>query len=475
MLITYLSITLGALFLLGILISSMFGTQYIDDLETDMLREVEEINTIMVEKYNDSEKRQLAREELLTIARKYNACIQVTDLYGGSKTFSDPVDGSMWEPAADMDLTEKSAEVERNGATVMRNFFTGSAITQDVISVGKPLLNQGKVEGVIFFHMSMKSVNKAIAGVYSEVAISALIAVFVAAPIIYISARRFTNPLIRMNKTVQRYSKGDFDARVKITTQDELGQLAESFNAMASTLNDLEKLRKGFVANVSHELRSPLASMRGFVEALLDGTIPPDQREYYLGIVLEETNRLTTLVNDLLDLARIESGEVPLKLTVFDVNELLLRTLVTFEARIDQKHIDVKVDFIRQHCFVEADSDKISQVVRNLIDNAIKFTPEGGALSVLTDERNHLVFVSVADTGCGIKKEDLPYVFERFYKAEKAHTPGQPGTGLGLSIVKRIIDQHNQRIKVVSAETGTRFTFSLKPASEPRRRTVNHN
>ncbi|NCB31879.1 MAG: HAMP domain-containing histidine kinase, partial [Clostridia bacterium] len=183
--------------------------------------------------------------------------------------------------------------------------------------------------------------------------------------------------------------------------------------------------------------------------------------------------RMTAMVNDLLDLARIESGQYVLHVSVFDINELIARTLLTFEARIDVGRVEISLDFFEDHCYVEADADQIAQILRNLIDNAIKFTPEGGRLTLSTLADKRLVQVRVADSGRGVAAEDIPYLFDRFYKAEKAHTPGaQSGTGLGLSIVKRIIDAHGQNVAVESElGRGTAFTFTLKRSEKPQQPT----
>lgn len=181
---------------------------------------------------------------------------------------------------------------------------------------------------------------------------------------------------------------------------------------------------------------------------------------------------MTSMVNDLLDLARIESGQSVLNITVFDINELLVRTLITFEAQINAKNIDMRLELAKNHSGVKADRDRITQVIRNLVDNAIKFSPEGGVLAVKTRFNGDSCYVSVKDNGAGISKEDLPYVFDRFYKAEKAHTPSNTsGTGLGLSIVRRILEQHGQDIFAESnVGEGACFTFTLKRAAQAKKR-----
>ena len=287
----------------------------------------------------------------------------------------------------------------------------------------------------------------------------------------YYTAYRVINPFIEMNHAVQCYSRGDFSTRIPVEGKDEAAQLGKSLNEMAEQLRGLEDTRRSFVANVSHELRSPLTSMKGFLEAMQDGTIPPENYPEYIEIVLNETRRMVTLVNDLLDLARIESGTIQLNFEVFDINELIRRTLLTFEARLIENEMEMEVRFAQEQCTVFADPAQIGQVLRNLIDNAIKYSPKGRSIAVSTYSMRKTVYVTVRDNGIGIPQEDVPHVFDRFYKVEKAHTPTpQMGSGLGLSIVKRIIESHGQSITVRSARgRGTQFTFTLERASAAKR------
>ncbi len=296
------------------------------------------------------------------------------------------------------------------------------------------------------------------------ICILGVIVAFVAS---YYSASRIINPFVEMNHTVQCYSKGDFSQRIPITGRDEASQLGRSFNEMAEQLKDLENTRRSFVANVSHELRSPLTSMKGFLEAMMDGTIPPEEHEHYISLVLSETKRMNAMVNDLLDLARIESGIITVNYELFDINELIRRILITFETRISEKNLELDIRFAQEQCFVYADSNQISQVLRNLIDNAIKYSPDGRSLMISTYALRKEVYITIKDTGIGIPAEDVPHVFDRFYKVEKAHTPSpQVGSGLGLAIVKKIIEAHDQSITVKSARgRGTQFTFTLQRAN----------
>lgn len=322
-------------------------------------------------------------------------------------------------------------------------------------------------DSLLLIHVDMREQAELLSAFLQWLIIVSSIAAIVICLVCLYIAKRVLNPIVEMNHSVKCYSKGDFSQRLTVSGIDEASQLAQSFNEMAEQLRNMDNSRKSFVANVSHELRSPLTSIKGFLEAMQDGTIPQEEHEVYLGVVLSETRRMATMVNDLLDLARIESGMIKTSFETFDINELIRRTLITFEALLSDKKIDLDVRFAHDQCFVCADQGQISQVLRNLIDNAIKYSPEGRTLQISTYTLKKEAYIIVKDTGIGIPAEDVPHIFDRFYKVEKAHTPSpQVGSGLGLSIVKKIIEAHGQSITVKSARgKGTQFTFTLQKAS----------
>ncbi|MEI6601930.1 MAG: ATP-binding protein [Clostridia bacterium] len=277
---------------------------------------------------------------------------------------------------------------------------------------------------------------------------------------LYFITRRITKPIKEMSIASARMAKGEMGQRVTENSKDEIGQLARSFNAMAVSLENLENMRRDFIANVSHELRTPMTSMRGFIDAMLDGTIEPNKRDYYLQIVREETTRLSRLVDDLLDLSRMQSGKLSAEMFLVDLNELVRRSVIKLESLILQKNIVFETSFDEADCKVKGDSDLLDRVMINLISNAIKFTPENGAIKVATRVEGNKVFVSVSDTGEGMSAENLSQVFERFYKADKSRGAIQSGTGLGLSIAREIIHLHGGEISVRS-EIGRGSTFEF--------------
>lgn len=475
MLTIYLALALGMLIVLGVTMAGIFRGRYVSEREMEMRRECSALATVVASRYTSEERRAVAVEQLTNSARQYDSFIQLrfTDPSLGKVSFFDEDSRYKWASCDEVDLSKETETImASDGTSIVMDMFS-SLISFPTMTVFQTMKDDGgNALGVIFMHIDMTGLYESITQVYMDILLSALIAVFFATLAVFYITNIITRPIKLMNNTVMRFSRGDFDARIDMRGQDEVSQLGRSFNHMADELNTLEQARRSFVANVSHELRSPLTSMRGFLEAMSDGTIPKEEYGKYLNIVLSENRRMTSMVNDLLDLARIESGQSVLNITVFDINELLVRTLITFEAQINAKNIDMRLELAKNHSGVKADRDRITQVIRNLVDNAIKFSPEGGVLAVKTRFNGDSCYVSVKDNGAGISKEDLPYVFDRFYKAEKAHTPSNTsGTGLGLSIVRRILEQHGQDIFAESnVGEGACFTFTLKRAAQAKKR-----
>lgn len=352
----------------------------------------------------------------------------------------------------------------------LQSYFRGASMP--ILTLYRGIRMEDEPE-TLLLHADITELNRHTGELLLWTTLICLLAFLGAVMVSYYNAHRLIDPFVEINHIVRCYSRGDFSQRISVKGKDEAAQLGRSFNEMAEQIKDLDTTRRSFVANVSHELRSPLTSMKGFLEAMQDGTIPEESYPEYIGIVLAETRRMAAMVNDLLDLSRIESGMIELHYETFDINELVRRTLITFEARLSERNMEMDVRFAQEQCFVYADSAQIGQVLRNLIDNAIKYSEPGQTVCVSTYSMRKEVYVTVKDNGIGIPQEDIPHVFDRFYKVEKAHTPSPTvGSGLGLSIVKRIIEQHGQTITVRSARgRGTQFTFSLERAGMMKRMT----
>ena len=283
----------------------------------------------------------------------------------------------------------------------------------------------------------------------------------------FVFAAYHTKNVRLLQEAVVHYTNGDFDHEIKINTRDEYRDLANSIHLLADQHANLVEYQKNFIANISHDFRSPLTSIKGYAEAIKDGTIPYEIQGKYLNIILFETDRLANLTNDLLDLSNFENKGVHLSFTNFDITKMLKQSAMTFEGKCSQKNLKIRLSFPENTLIVYADKGKIQQVVHNLIDNAIKFSHPDGIIYVSVMERKEKVLVSVRDTGIGIPKESINKVWERFYKTDLSRGKDKRGTGLGLSITKQIIAAHNENIKVSSTEgVGTEFVFSLAKAEE---------
>jgi len=318
------------------------------------------------------------------------------------------------------------------------------------------------ITGVIYLHTPVPEIQKARISVFRFFMISVSAAVLICIILVYIFSRRITKPLKQINNAARVISGGEFRKRLNIKTRDEIGELAKSFNQMGAALQNLEEMRRGFIANVSHELRTPMTSIRGFVEGILDGTIPAKKQEEYLTIVRDETDRLSRLVDDLLDLAKMEAGELNFSFISLNINELIRRCIIKFENHIVGKSIQIEACFEDEEVYVNADVDAIERVLFNLLHNAIKFTPEKGKITINTLSKKEKVLVSIEDNGAGINGDEIDLIWERFYKSDKSRSRDKTGTGLGLAIVRNIINEHNQEIWVESElGKGTKFTFSL--------------
>ncbi len=273
---------------------------------------------------------------------------------------------------------------------------------------------------------------------------------------------RVLTPVRRMNSVTDSYAKGDFSKRLKFAGNDELCRMGASLDYMAGEIENISAYQNRIIANVSHDFRSPLTSIKGYLEAMLDGTIPPEMYERYLGIVLSETERLTKLTNNLLALNNSNERGMLLDVSEFDIVTIIKKTIETFEGTCAKKRIKFSLVFSAAKLVVTADQAKIQQVMYNLVDNAIKFSNSDSSIIVSATETGDKVLISVKDFGIGIPKESLSKIWERFYKSDLSRGKDKKGTGLGLSIVKDIITAHKEYIDVVSTEgVGTEFTFAL--------------
>lgn len=335
-------------------------------------------------------------------------------------------------------------------------------LDKPVRAYGIPIRNEsGIFKGSIVLHNSIEELSKSLERVYEIIWISAIFVIVLSCIVIYyFSQKIIIKPLAEINYVARKISNGDVDQRVYIKSNDEIGELAQSLNFLADSVEKIEKNRREFISNVSHEIRSPITSIKGFISGILDGVIPKEKEKYYLSIAYEEIQRLTRLVNDLLDMSAIEAGEFSLSIMEVDINEIIRLTVIKNETRIKEKKAAVDVCFDEDNLFVAGDKDRLVQVITNLLDNSIKYVNEGGKIKISSKTKGKKVLISVFNDGPQIAKDDLKYIWNRFYKADKART-AKDSTGLGLSIVRNIITQLQEDIWVENKDGGVYFTFTL--------------
>ena len=401
------------------------------------------------------------QESLRYYSDKLNASIWVTDEKGIIYGFAN-ADGHPDNPKniflVDPDFDIYTAQ-SFNG-----KFY--NTFKSNVISVAIPIHINNQPNGMLLIHSTVEQLQNIKKKIVKLIYAPYLFMIIISFALLGIISGKVMRPIRKINSVAEQYSTGNFDTPMDIHSNDEIGQLASTLEYMASELAKLDEYRKAFISNISHDFRSPLTSIKGYIEAIQDGTIPPEKQSHYLDIVVQQTNRLTKLTSSLLELNNYDSYGIWLVCKDFDIVELVLSAINSFEGRCIEKQIAIRLNNHTEHSIVHADKTKIEQVIYNLLDNAIKFTPNGKSIYVTLSEKHDKIFVSVKDEGCGIPKDSLNRVWVRFYKADRSRGKDKQGTGLGLAITKEIIKAHNENINVVSTEgVGSEFTFSLSKAT----------
>jgi len=352
-------------------------------------------------------------------------------------------------------------------ATGNRHYAIGDyfgQFSEEVISVSAPITGNYNTYGYVVVHLPMASIQQSSNDVLNVVYFTALILFALSLIILLVFTKTVYFPLKKITAGANEYAAGNLTHHIDVRTQDEMGYLAATLNYMSDELNRMEEYQRTFIANVSHDFRSPLTSIKGYLEAIIDGTIPPEMYEKYLTRVISETERLNKLTQGMLTLNSLDSKGY-LTRSAFDINQVIKDTAASFEVICDAKDISFDLTFADSRQMVYADFGKIQQVLYNLIDNAIKFSHNDSTIYIQTSVRHEKIFVSVKDTGIGIPKDSIKKIWERFYKTDLSRGKDKKGTGLGLAIVKEIIQAHGENIDVISTEgVGTEFIFSLPRA-----------
>lgn len=335
--------------------------------------------------------------------------------------------------------------------------------------IGIPISYNNDVIGGIFYFYPPGIMKSTVREFSFMIFLSLMIAMFISMCLVFFESRHISKPLKEINSAVLEIASGKFEKRVNVASCDEIAQLASSFNYMADSLKHLEEMRTSFISDISHELRTPMTSISGFVQGIIDGTIPKDKQKEYLNIVLEESTRLARLTNEMFEMTKMTSPEYKLSVKKFDINEAIRLCIISAEQKIENKNLELDVWFESDVINVLADPDAIKRVIINLLDNAIKFSFQGTTVNIKVYEKNKHITVEITNYGIGISEKDLPHIFDRFYKTDKSRGRDKTGAGLGLSFVKNIMNLHSQQITAQSVAVDktkmkTTFSFTLEKA-----------
>lgn len=464
MIATYTIIIAVSFIIVSALLSFWFESYYFQQREDELYRGATLIRPVAVNYMQGGMSYDYLGETLGYFQHYFNANILLVNKYGYVYAVSDMKnDGKL----LDKQVLNEDINKLRKGTIIARKDVYGDSFNIPVHTYIVPISdNSNGFQGAIIMNTSLSEIKRPLVKVYYIIWILAVFAIIIACIVIYhLSQKIIVRPLGKINYAARKIANGDIEKRVEIKSEDEIGQLAKSFNYMADSMAKIEKNRREFISNVSHEIRSPITSIKGFIGGILDGVIPQEKEKYYLSLAYDETQRLTRLVNDLLDLSAIESGQLTLNITKLNINEIIRRAVIKFEPKINEKKLVVDVCFREDELYVVGDIDRITQVVTNLIDNAIKYVVEKGRISIETKVKGDKIFISIYNESKPLSEDALKHIWDRFYKKDKSRT-SKTSTGLGLPIVQSILTQHGEDIWVKNVkDTGVEFTFTLTRAT----------
>lgn len=431
---------------------SLFNKYYYHTITSNMITEAKGISDIYYQAENEEEfKKEVDR--LRNVLKEEIIVTSNSMLLAGCIPFE--------QASKDMLISAEERGQLVEGKTVVHKGYH-SRFGKQILAVVVPLFRDDRMVGAVFLYSSLALLQEDIDEIQNLILFGGIIAIAAAICIGFFLSKKLSSPLIRMEKVAQQMTKGNYEVSLEERSKDEIGRLSTSLNQLSAALVKQEKLRRDFVANVSHELRTPLSFLQGYSEILLDGVDNPKESEEYLSIILEETKRLRRLVDDLLNLTRLDIEQQIVNRSPIDWAKVVQSVINNFKPIAEEKGIILSykaADDLRPVC---GNVNQLKQVLINLLDNAHRFTSSGGEIEVLLSLKSDHVTTQVRDTGKGIPEEELPMIWERFYKVDKSRA-GRSGTGLGLAIVKDIIQDHGGQIKVESEEgKGSIFTFTLQ-------------
>ena len=443
-------------------VSIYIMNSYVVDSHTDMLiNNAERISTLtefLSNNYNEMSQL-FYLENLNTIAESSESYIVLTDIDGTVMHYSSNAIDALKKCDGMLDISEFS-EALKGETTVKENTFDG-IFGERTLSVATPLHTRNTVYGLVFVNYPVPPFGSNIKSIIGLMLLSLLFTSFICLVFSYFMSRKISTPISNFCDAAQKISRGEFEKRNPPSNIKEINELSEALNTMAEQLGKNDRARSDFISNVSHDLRTPMTSISGFVDGILDGTIPKESEEKYLAIVSAEVKRLSNLVNVFLDTSRYEMSEIHLNIMPFNICEMIRTIIASQESAITEKNINLNLIFSSENIFVNGDEAAIHRVIANLVDNAAKFCNQDGEINIsVTSSAKKAVF-SIENTGAEISEEDQRFIWDRFYKTDKSRAKDKKGAGLGLFIVKNIINQHNEKIILKSGDGKTSFIFSL--------------
>ncbi len=398
--------------------------------------------------------------QLSSIASYFDADIWIVEQQGKIVFRSDG-------KAADLLIEDFDPSEQGRGGYVIGHYY--DLFEDSVLTVMAPVSANFSTYGYVVVHQSLSGIYEVRDKILNIIYMTFLIILALSLIILWIIRICILQPIKQITVAASEYATGNLTYELKLHSEDEIGYLANTLKFMAHELSNKEADQRKFISNVSHDFRSPLTSIKGYLEAIIDGTIPPEMHEKYMKLVISETERLTKLTSSTLALQTLDAKGNLLDITSFDINQIIRNTVAAFEGSCRPKHLTFDLIFAERSFLVQADMGKIQQVLYNLADNAIKFSKPDSTIWIETYERREKIFVSVKDSGVGIPKDSQKKIWNRFYKSDASRGKDKSGTGLGLSITKEIIAAHNENIDVISTEgIGTEFIFTL-PKAGPNR------
>lgn len=460
--LVYMSTIAVCISLMGGALTVAYTTHYMNEKREELISQGEKIAEAFSKGYRTGNLNNLSYE-LQVLETYMDAGILMVNQDGQIVIASPEFNEIIYEKDI---LNDTLLEGVLEGNVVSVQTKKGQLFDMPMLVVGYPL-SEGQIAG-LFMCRPLPQIQASLMELYRMSIIALFFVSLLGVIVSYLTAKYVALPVMRVNRAAKVIANGNFEERVVVNSNDELGELAESFNHMAESLAAHEKMQKDFITNISHDLRSPLTSMQGFLTAMLDGTVPAEKQERYLKIVLEETQRLSRMTQGIVELSRAQSSAILLDESDFDINALIRTNIEMLEPQLAEKDVRIQAYYAEEKTMVHGDMDKISRVLQNLLGNAAKFSPENGIIEVETTlKENKKVLISVKDEGPGISAEDQKYVFDRFYKTDATRNKDKTGSGIGLAIVREFLQAHGETITVKSEEgKGTTFAFSLKLAED---------